>query len=57
MSHGDIHFEIFVKKNKKSGWTLLEATPDRQAALNTAKAIEKKNPQGFVRVSKETWVA
>jgi hypothetical protein len=50
-------FEIFVKKNKKSGWTLLEATPDRQAALNTAKAIEKKNPQGSVRVSKETWVA
>ena len=57
MSQNDIHFEVFVKKNKKASWTLLEATPNRKAALDLANSIEKKNPQGSVRVSKETWIA
>ncbi len=51
----DIHFEIFVKKNRKAGWYLHQATPSRQDALDIAKRQLPTMPKGSVRVTKESF--
>ena len=48
-----IHYEVFLKKHKKSGWALQGAIDDRDKAIREAKALLKEHPAGSVRVSKE----
>ncbi len=49
----DTHFEVFFKKNRKAGWTLIEALEARDAAVDKAKALIKQHPEGSARVTKE----
>lgn len=49
-----IHYEIFVKKNRKSGWNLYQACEDRKEALETAKA-QRTSDAISVRVTKESY--
>ncbi len=51
----DIHFEIYVKKNRKTGWALCQALSSREEALRTAKAQLETLPNGSVRVTKESF--
>lgn len=53
MAHGKIHFEVFMKKHRKAGWTLADACDDREAAIALAKKLLCDLPKGSVRVSKE----
>ncbi|PIW30168.1 MAG: hypothetical protein COW29_04720 [Rhodobacterales bacterium CG15_BIG_FIL_POST_REV_8_21_14_020_59_13] len=53
MAAAKVHFEIFVKKHRKAGWTLAEARPDRENALEFARELLEATPTGSVRVSKE----
>jgi len=57
MARSDVHFEVFLKKHKKADWTLIEADPDRQKALDLAHALKKRHPKGSVRVQREQWIA
>lgn len=57
MARGDVHFEVFLKRHKKADWSLVEASPDRQEALDLAHALGKRHPKGSVRVQREEWVA
>ena len=52
---GDIHYEVFFKKNRKAGWALAEAHDSRDAALKLAHTLLAKNKDGSARVSKETF--
>ncbi|MDF1769944.1 hypothetical protein [Maricaulis sp.] len=52
---GDVHYEIFFKKNRKAGWTLSEALEDRDKAIKLATAMIAKNKDSSVRVTKETF--
>ncbi|MEE2565192.1 hypothetical protein [Hyphobacterium marinum] len=53
MAGGKIHFEVFVKKHRKAGWTLADARDDREEAIALAKKLLDGLPKGSVRVSKE----
>ncbi len=57
MTGADIHFEVFVKKHRKASWSLVEALPDREAALNMARKLKDSLPEGSVRVVREVWNA
>lgn len=52
---GDVHYEIFFKKNRKAGWALSEALPDRDKAIKLAQTMIAKNKDASVRVTKETF--
>ncbi|OLF71456.1 hypothetical protein AWH62_13000 [Maricaulis sp. W15] len=52
---GDIHYEVFFKKNRKSGWTLSEARDDRDQAIRLAHSLIAKQKDASVRVTKETF--
>ncbi len=51
----EIHFEVFVKKNRKSGWHLDQALQSREEALKIAKTQLAGLPKGSVRVTKESY--
>lgn len=53
MPSGKVHYEIFVKKHRKAGWTLAEARPEREDAIEFAQNLLQTLPSGSVRVSKE----
>ncbi|MEE2526978.1 hypothetical protein V0U79_11410 [Hyphobacterium sp. HN65] len=53
MPSGKVHYEIFVKKHRKAGWSLAEARPDREDAIEYARTLLQNLPTGSVRVSKE----
>ena len=53
MASGKVHFEVFVKKHRKAGWSLVEARDDREDAIAHAKTLLAQLPRGSVRVSKE----
>ncbi|MAL08120.1 MAG: hypothetical protein CMF74_00445 [Maricaulis sp.] len=51
-----IHYEVFIKKNRKAGWTLAEARENREDAITLAETLLNSLPDGSVRVSKEQFV-
>jgi hypothetical protein len=52
----DVHFEIFVRRGLKGGWSLLEAWPgERHDAIKHAKAQLGQNGVVAVKVTKETF--
>jgi len=53
MPAGKVHYEVFAKKHRKAGWSLAEARPDREDAIEFAKKLLTNLPTGSVRVSKE----
>ncbi|WP_420434795.1 hypothetical protein [Hyphobacterium sp.] len=53
MPSGKVHFEVFIKKHRKAGWTLAEARPDRDGAIDLARLLLADLPTGSVRVTKE----
>lgn len=57
MSREDVHYEVFIKKNVKASWTLVEALPDKTAAFALGKKLEKNHPKGSVRIAREVWDA
>jgi len=52
---GAIHYEVFFKKNRKSGWALVEAQDSRDAALKLAQGLLARSKDGSARVSKEVY--
>ena len=52
---GNIHYEVFFKKNRKAGWALHEARNDRDSAIKLAHGLIAKNKEASVRVTKETF--
>ena len=57
MARKDVHYEVFLKKHKKASWTLVEALPDRQEALDLAHRLKSRHAKGSVRVQREHWIA
>lgn len=53
MSNKETHFELFLRKSPKVGWTLNDAVKDRQTALERAKTLLRSYPNGGVRIIKE----
>ncbi|MAI89839.1 hypothetical protein [Ponticaulis sp.] len=53
MGGRETHFELFLRKTPKAGWALVDATPNRAAAIEKGKKLLASNPQGGVRVVKE----
>ena len=53
MDRGQIHYELFVRRNPGSGWVLDLATEDRARAVETAEALLTAGHVAAVRVSKE----
>ncbi len=51
----NIHYEVFVKKHRKSGWMLHLASEDRTEALDFAKTTKGNSQACSVRVSKESF--
>jgi len=51
----DVHYEVFLKKNAKASWTMVEALNDRHAALGLAKKLQNNHAKGSVRVVREVW--
>ncbi|MES2860475.1 MAG: hypothetical protein V4701_03345 [Pseudomonadota bacterium] len=51
---GPVHYEIYIRKTAPSPWSLLQATEDRQNALQTAEEILADRQAVAVRVTKET---
>lgn len=49
----ELHFEIFLKKNSKSGWSLFDAMPVRDDAIRNAHSLLREFKDGSVRVTKE----
>ena len=49
----ELHFEIFLKKNSKSGWSLFDAMPVRDDAIRKAHSLLREFKDGSVRVTKE----
>ena len=47
------HFELFLRRTPKADWKLVEALPDRSAALVKAHGLLKAYPTGGIRVVKE----
>lgn len=57
MAHEDVHYEVFLKKNVKASWTLVEALKDRNAAMGLAKKLQTNHSSGSIRVVREVWDA
>jgi hypothetical protein len=53
MDRGQIHYELFVRRNPGSGWVLDLATEDRSRAVETAEALLATGHAAAVRVTKE----
>ncbi|WP_421789804.1 hypothetical protein [Hyphobacterium sp.] len=53
MASANIHYEVFVKKHRKAGWSLAEARSDKEDAIEFARTLLTTLPSGSVRVSKE----
>lgn len=53
MAARETHFELFLRKSPKASWALVEAMPQRAAAIDHGKKILKAHPNGGVRVMKE----
>lgn len=53
MDRGQIHYELFVRRNPGSGWVLDLATEDRSRAVETAEALLEAGHVAAVRVCKE----
>jgi hypothetical protein len=51
---GPVHYEIYVRKTAPAPWTLLQATENRQQAIETAEDLLKDKHAIAVRVTKET---
>ena len=51
---GPIHYEVYVRRTAPAAWTLLIATEDRKAALETAEEQFQAKQAVAVRVTKET---
>jgi len=51
---GPIHYEVYVRKNAPSSWTLLIATEDRKHAIETAEDQLRDRLAVASRVTKET---
>lgn len=50
-----VHYEVFVRRGQSKNWSLFDATPKRDEALETAKAELAKGLVTGVRVVKETY--
>jgi hypothetical protein len=53
---GEIHYEVFFKKNSKAGWALYEAIDDRDKAIKVAEKLLAKSEAGSARVTKESFL-
>ncbi|RYF94964.1 MAG: hypothetical protein EON95_03410, partial [Caulobacteraceae bacterium] len=53
MDRGQIHYELYVRRNPGSGWVLDLATEDRARAVETAEALLEMGHAAAVRVTKE----
>ena len=53
MDRGQIHYELFVRRNPGSSWVLDLATEDRSRAVETAEALLATGHAAAVRVTKE----
>lgn len=51
---GPVHYEIYIRKTVPSPWTLIQATEDRQQAVETAEQFLRDKEAVAVRVTKET---
>jgi hypothetical protein len=51
---GPVHYEIYVRKTAPAPWSLLQATENRQQAIETAEDILRDKHAVAVRVTKET---
>lgn len=51
----EIHYEVFRRVGARGGWTLHEATGDRQRALNVAQELMASDQATGVKVVKETY--
>ena len=51
---GPVHYEIYVRKTAPAPWSLLQATEDRQQAVETAEECLRDKRAVAVRVTKET---
>lgn len=51
----DVHFEVYVKTNRKTSWQLDQALSSRHDALKIAKERLAELPKGSVRVTKESF--
>jgi len=49
----DVHYEVFLKKNEKSGWALHGACKERDESIKVAHSLLAQHKSGSVRVSKE----
>ncbi|MBO6796024.1 hypothetical protein [Maricaulis sp.] len=51
----ELHFEIFLKKNRNAGWALHDALPVRDDAIRKAHALLREFKDGSVLVTKENF--
>ena len=51
---GPVHYELYIRKTAPSPWTLMQATEDRQQAIETAEEILRDQHAVAIRVTKET---
>jgi len=54
MERGQVHYELFVRRQPGSGWSLEIATEDRARAIETAEQSLADGSVAAVRVTKET---
>ena len=54
MERGQVHYELFVRRQPGSGWSLEIATEDRARAIETAEHALEDGRAAAVRVTKET---
>jgi len=54
MERGQVHYEVFVRRQPGSGWSLEIATEDRTRAIETAEHTLEDGRAAAVRVTKET---
>jgi len=54
MERGQVHYELFVRRQPGSGWALELATEDRVRATETAEQALAEGRVAAVRVTKET---
>lgn len=55
MTRKPVHYEVFLKKHRKSDWTLFEARDEREDALELARALLNRHAAGSVRVTREQY--
>ena len=51
---GPVHYELYIRKNAPSPWTLMLASEDRKHAVDTAEEVLRDKQAVAVRVTKET---